>query len=106
MAGRSVPFFDHNPNSFVRIYTINEKEHTVALWKSFPCAKSKIRSNGILCYEQNRLFAYLVQYQMAYLHFLMPLHISFFVHFLFLKSSVCNEWIFRTYDGWMQWNDK
>ncbi len=54
---RSVPFFDHNPNSFVRIYTINEKEHTVALWKSFPCAKSKIRSNGILCYEQNRLFA-------------------------------------------------
>lgn len=54
---RSVPFFDGDPNSFVRIYAINEKEHTVSLWKSFPCAKSKIRSNGILCREQNRLFA-------------------------------------------------
>lgn len=54
---RSVSFFDNDPNSFVRIYSINEKEHTVALWKSFSCAKSKIRSNGILCYQQNRLFA-------------------------------------------------
>ncbi len=54
---RSVSFFDEDPNSFVRIYEINEKERTVSLWKSFPCAKSKIRSNGILCYEKNRLFA-------------------------------------------------
>jgi hypothetical protein len=54
---RSVSFFDNNPNSFVRIYTINEKEGTVALWKSYPCAKSKIRSNGILCRDLNRLFA-------------------------------------------------
>jgi hypothetical protein len=54
---RSVDFFDNDPNSFVRIYTIDEKKGTVALWKSYPCAKSKIRSNGILCKEQNRLFA-------------------------------------------------
>ncbi len=54
---RSVSFFDDDPNSFVRIYTVNEKERTVSLYKSFPCAKSKIRSNGVLCYEQNRLFA-------------------------------------------------
>lgn len=54
---RSVSYFDEDPNSFVRIYSINEKKRTVSLWKSFPCAKSKIRSNGILCYEQNRLFA-------------------------------------------------
>lgn len=54
---RSVSFFDGDPNSFVRIYAINEKENTVSLWKSFPCEKSKIRSNGILCLEQNRLFA-------------------------------------------------
>lgn len=54
---RSVSYFDEDPNSFVRIYSINEKEHTVSLWKSFPCAKSKIRSNGVLCYERNRLFA-------------------------------------------------
>jgi len=54
---RSVKFFDGDSNSFVRIYEINEKEHTVSLYKSFPCEKSKIRSNGILCREQNRVFA-------------------------------------------------
>lgn len=54
---RSVNFFDEDPHSFIRIYEINEKEHTVALWKSFPCEKSKIRSNGIFCEKQNRLFA-------------------------------------------------
>lgn len=54
---RSVEFFDNAPDSFVNIYTINEKEKTVALFKQYRCPKSKIRSNGILEYEQKRVFA-------------------------------------------------
>lgn len=54
---RSVDFFDNDPDSFVNIYTINEKEGTVALFKQYRCPKSKIRSNGILEYERKRVFA-------------------------------------------------
>lgn len=53
---RSVDFFDEDPNSFVRIYEINEKEGTVSLFKNYAAEKSKIRSNAILCKEKNRLY--------------------------------------------------
>lgn len=48
--------FDGDINSYVRIYTINEKEGTVDLIKSFPSWKSKIRSNGIYVGDKDRLF--------------------------------------------------
>lgn len=54
---RSVDFFDNDPDSFVTIYTINEKEGTVALFKQYRCPKSKIRSNGILEFDKKRVFA-------------------------------------------------
>lgn len=54
---RSVPFFDDDPDSFVNIYTINEKNMTVELFKQYRCPKSKIRSNGILELSRNRVFA-------------------------------------------------
>lgn len=53
---RSVPFFDDDELSYVRIYTINEKERTVSLFKNFESIKSKIRSNGIYVQERDRLF--------------------------------------------------
>lgn len=52
---RSVPFFDGDDASYVRIYTINEKEMTVSMTKNFPSAKSKIRSNGLLMADRDRL---------------------------------------------------
>lgn len=53
---RSVPFFDDDELSYVRIYTINEKERTVSLFKNFESIKSKIRSNGIYVEDRDRLF--------------------------------------------------
>lgn len=53
---RPVPFFDKDKASYVRIYTINEKERTLAHLKNFASAKSKIRSNGILNFDRNCLF--------------------------------------------------
>lgn len=52
---RSVPFFDGDDASYVRIYTVNEKEMTVSMLKNFPSAKSKIRSNGLLMADCDRL---------------------------------------------------
>lgn len=53
---RSVSFFDKDPLSYVRIYTINEKEGTVSLLRNFESIKSKIRSNGIYVEDRDRLF--------------------------------------------------
>lgn len=52
---RPVEFFDNDENSYVRIYTVNEKEMTVSMLKNFPSAKAKIRSNGLLMTDRDRL---------------------------------------------------
>ncbi|MFQ9516085.1 MAG: aryl-sulfate sulfotransferase [Eubacterium sp.] len=54
---RPVDYFDGERSSYVRIYTINEKEKTVSLHKSFPCKKSIIRSNAIFDVKSRRLMA-------------------------------------------------
>lgn len=54
-ARRTIKSFDNDIHSHVRIYDINEKEHTVTLSENYPCAKSKIRSNAIT--RKKRLFA-------------------------------------------------
>ena len=54
---RKVKFFDKDKNTYISFYTINEKERTVSFHKRFPCPKSKIRSNAILCPEKDRLYA-------------------------------------------------
>lgn len=54
---RKVSYFDKDKNTYISFYTINEKEGTVSFYKRFPCPKSKIRSNAILCAEKNRLYA-------------------------------------------------
>lgn len=54
---RPVAYYDEDPLSYVRIYTINERERTVSLFRKYPCVKSKIRSNGILDMEKNRVFS-------------------------------------------------
>jgi hypothetical protein len=54
---RKVEFFDKDKKTYISFYTINEKEGTVSFHKRFPCPKSKIRSNAILCHDKNRLYA-------------------------------------------------
>ena len=54
---RPVDYFDQKKKSYVRIYSINEKEKTVMLHKSFPCEQSVIRSNAIFDIKSRRLMA-------------------------------------------------
>ncbi len=54
---RQAASYDHDPNSFVDIFIIDEKKKTVRQEYQFPCPKSKIRSNGIYVKEKNRLFS-------------------------------------------------
>ncbi len=53
---RRVESFDHDDKSYVTIYTIHEKSGKVWLHKRFGDEKSKITSNGILKFEERRLF--------------------------------------------------
>lgn len=52
---RKVKFFDKDPDSYVRIYTVNEKEMTVSMLKNFRSAKCRIRSNGVFMPERDRM---------------------------------------------------
>lgn len=54
---RRIKEFDNNPSSFVNIYTINEEDLTVSLEKQYQGVKSKITSNGILRYNERRVFS-------------------------------------------------
>lgn len=54
---RKVRYFDKDKKSYISIYEIHEKEHTVKLYKRFPCPKSKIRSNAVFDPENGRLYA-------------------------------------------------
>lgn len=54
---RPVSYYDKAKESFVRFYTINEKEMTVSLYKSFACERSSIRSNAVLEHEAGRVMA-------------------------------------------------
>ncbi len=53
---RKNKFFDNDEQSYVTIYTINEKKKKAWIEKRFGGIKSKITSNGILCAEKRRLF--------------------------------------------------
>lgn len=52
---RPVDYYDGADSSYVKIYTVNEKERTVSLLKSFPCKQSTIRSNAVLELAAGRL---------------------------------------------------
>lgn len=49
--------FDGDPKSYVSIYEINEKEMTVRLDRSFGHHKARIRSNGIYCPKERRVYS-------------------------------------------------
>lgn len=53
---RKIPAYDNDDKSYVTIYTINEKAKTARIEKRFGGVKSKITSNGILKYNDKRLF--------------------------------------------------
>lgn len=54
---RRAESFDKDPLSYVSIYTVNEKEMTVSLYRRFGFPKTRIRANGIYCHEQGRVYA-------------------------------------------------
>lgn len=54
---RKAKSFDGDPLSYVSIYTVNEKEGTVALYKHFGCPKTRIRANGIYCKKEGRIYS-------------------------------------------------
>ncbi len=54
---RPVAWYDQADKSYVYIYTINEKEKTVELWKSFPIIHSNIRSNAVFEAKAQRVMA-------------------------------------------------
>lgn len=54
---RKAKKFDKDTLSYVSIYEINEKEMTVRLDRRFGHRKSKIRSNGIYCPRERRVYA-------------------------------------------------
>lgn len=49
-------FFDNDDQSYVTIYTIDEKKKKAWIEKRFGGIKSKITSNGVLCSDQHRVF--------------------------------------------------
>ena len=53
---RKNKFFDNDEQSYVTIYTVDEKKKKAWIEKRFGGIKSKITSNGILCAEKRRLF--------------------------------------------------
>lgn len=53
---RRIDAFDNDENSYVTIYTINEKKRTAKIEKRFGGVKSKITSNGVLKYDEKRMF--------------------------------------------------
>lgn len=54
---RKIKGFVEGNCSYVNVYTINEKKHTVSLEKQYAGVKSKITSNGYLCYDKKRMFS-------------------------------------------------
>lgn len=56
-ARRPVDYYDNSKDSYVRIYTINEKEKTVRLLKSFPLKRSSIRSNAVFEDKHKKIMA-------------------------------------------------
>lgn len=56
---RHAPSFDGDmKHSYISIYSINEKERTVSLWKRFPCRKSKIQRKRYLCGRTDTIVFY------------------------------------------------
>ncbi len=56
-ARRKVSFFDGDNHSYIKIYRINEKDHTVTMEHSYQGVKSKITSNPRVEREKDRVFS-------------------------------------------------
>lgn len=54
---RAMETFDNDPYSYVSIYTVNEKKHTVSLFRSYPVEKSIVYSNALLKTDENRVYS-------------------------------------------------
>lgn len=97
---RNVPFFDNDEKSYVRIYTVNEKEMTVRMDKNFPSVKSKIRSNGLLMTDKDRLMV-----MSGYLEPVVDGHIGMIYEYAYSTGEVMrrygiNKSFYRAYELW------
>ncbi|WP_343210329.1 aryl-sulfate sulfotransferase [Anaerolentibacter hominis] len=89
---RKVKFMDDLEDSYVSIYTINEKEGTVRQEHTYAGVKSKITSNSILEYEDGRVF-----FMGGYLDPLIDKRKAMIYEFDYESEEAMNQYSFRYY---------
>lgn len=102
---RKVDFFDGKKQSYVMVYTIDEKKMTVRQEKLFPGARSIITSNCAYDEENGRMFSF-----GGYLHPFVNGQKGMIYEFDYQSGAVLNQYstkyyFYRGYEMNMDWND-
>lgn len=102
---RKVDFFDKKEESFVTIYSVNEKEMTVRQEKLYPGVKSIITSNSAYDRKNNRVFSF-----GGYLHPLVNGRQGMIYEFDYDTETVLNQYsakyyFYRGYEMNIDWSD-
>ena len=102
---RKVDFFDKNKESYVTIYSVNEKEKTVKQEKLYPGVKSIITSNSAYDRKNKRIFSF-----GGYLHPLINGRQGMIYEFDYASCAVLNQYsakyyFYRGYELNIDWND-
>lgn len=102
---RKVDFFDGKEQSFVTVYTVDEKKNTVRQEKLFPGARSIITSNCAYEKEENRMFSF-----GGYLHPFINGRKGMIYEFDYLSGDVLNQYstkyyFYRGYEMKLNWTD-
>lgn len=102
---RKVDFFDKKEESFVTIYSVNEKEMTVRQEKLYPGVKSIITSNSAYDRKDNRVFSF-----GGYLHPLVNGRQGMIYEFDYDTETVLNQYsakyyFYRGYEMNIDWSD-
>ncbi len=102
---RKVDFFDGRENSYVSVYTINEKEMTVRQEKHFEGVRSIITSNCAYDDESRHMFSF-----GGYLHPLIRGRKGMIYEFDYATGTVLNqystkEYFYRGYEMKIDWKD-
>lgn len=102
---RKVDFFDKKPESFVTVYSVNEKKMTVRQEKLYPGVKSIITSNSAYDRKDNRVFSF-----GGYLHPLVNGRQGMIYEFDYDSEAVLNQYsakyyFYRGYELNIDWND-
>lgn len=102
---RKVDFFDGKEQSYVTVYTVNEKENTVRQEKLFPGVRSIITSNCTYDADSNHIFSF-----GGYLHPFVEEQKGMIYEFDYSSREVENQYstkyyFYRGYEMEIDWND-